>query len=745
MVKRIALIGLLFLYLITGWCQPADQLASLANAYFKAWPQPNLMLVFNQSKYIPGDTVYFKAFYRVDPIGTSFPDELVNVNLIGFNSESITQVIFPIRNGTGYSQLILPDTLPAGLYLITAQTNWMRNFNKLFTQVVPVVTDKQVRSTASEKVLLRAEGGKLIANIPNRIGISTDYGKRMFEIVDEKDRVVASSITSHWGTAQVTLTPAQAPYYFRWINDTNLQSLPAAVPEGISLQLNQIDNLIKVSINFSRNISSQPLTILITGRGKVHYVNQLEASDDSRTLSISTEKFPPGIMQISILNRSGILLANRDFYIPQSYDVKISVSKQHVKPREDIVVKVNESETPTRHAWLLRATNQQVLPTTKWPHLSWIKNGFASPFPVDSISLQCIDQWLVTASEELPWEKIQYPDKSRKRYPSLNIIERAGFIKDALTGLPVPSGTQIMFLLQQKKFTYQTFTSNSDGFVSLTIPDLIGIDEFFYVAEYKGKRLTVRIEWIEPQTSWPMPPKFSLSDSTDAYAAFKQHVKRINHSYQTFLIQPVRDTIPKPDIIETWLGRSDRKVVADKFIAFASMEEFVREVIPSLSLGTNRSGTWVRVGLSARQATEDPLYIIDGRATLRTDLFLALNPVDLKSISIYSSQPKLIKLGLLGKHGVVVVRTKSASWRPPETDLSLLVQGIVKPILNVNLNKHSGPVFRSTLLWNPEGGELQTLWATDDLCSVGVEVFGFHGSEVVYALSGFQISLEKKE
>ncbi|MBN8651944.1 MAG: hypothetical protein J0L67_10985 [Cytophagales bacterium] len=742
MVKRIALIGLLFYCQMPVWCQPADQLASLANSYFKTWPEPNLMLVFNQPKYIAGDTIYFKAFYRVNPI-ESLPDELVNVNLIDFNGQPIANVIFPLRNGTGYSQLILPDTLQAGIYMITAQTNWMRNFNKLFTQVVPVVTDKQVNAKASEEVMLRAEGGKLIADLPNRIGINTAFGKRMFEIVDEQGGVVAKHITNQWGTALVTLTPIQARYYFRWVNDGNLQNLPDVVPQGVTVQLDQTDLVVKVAINRSRYIPTEPLAVLITGRGKVHYTNEIQASSGVMTLAIDVTKFPPGVMQISILNRSGTLVANRDFYVPQSHDVKISLSKQQVKPREEVVVKFNKPENPAG-TWLLRATNQQVFPTADWPHLDWIKNGFASPFPTDSIALQHIDQWLVTASEELPWKAIQNPDKNRKRYPPLNIIERSGIVKDTLTGNAVPSGTQIMFLLQQKKFTYQTFTSNENGFVSLTIPDLIAIDELFYVAEYKGKRIPVQIEWMEMETNWPTPPAFALSDSTDLYGTFKQHVKRINHSYQTFLNQPIRDTLTSPeDETDTWLGRSDSKVLAEKFIAFATMQEFVREVVPSLTLGTNRSGTWVRVGLTARQATEDPVYIIDGQATLRTDFFLALKPSDIRSILIYNTQPKLIRLGLLGKHGVVVVNTKSGSWRPPDTDLSLTIQGVVKPILNSNvIINHLAPVFRSTVSWNPQGGSIQTLQAADDLCSVRVEGFGLQSGEVVYVASEFGISLK---
>ncbi|MCW5910978.1 MAG: hypothetical protein KIT62_07885 [Cyclobacteriaceae bacterium] len=736
MVKYYLLLGLIFNYPLVSWCQLAQDWAVASENYFRTWREPDLMLVLNQEKYVPGDTVFIKAFYRLNPAEVSVHDELVQVNLINSHGASVNPILFPVKKGGGQSQLVLPDSLPAGLYRLIAQTNLMRNFNKVFTEVITIVRDKKIHRTPASFVKLRPESGQLVANLPSQIGINTDYRNRAFEFTDEQGRVVVKGSTNRWGSGHVTLVPVQNQYYFRWANDSTRYALPRTVSQGITLTISRSSSDIR--INMSQ--SSEYLAVLITGRGKVHYTKDIQPGNSSSSLSVPLDKFPAGIMKISVLNKTGVVVATRDFYsAPRQPVMRIEFSKHQYKPREQIESKLNLVES-TSLVSVIRATNQYALPSTVYPHLDWIQAGFNSPFTTDSITLQDIDRWLIAETKELPWKTIIQPDQNRKRYLPLNVIERRGYIVHELTGDPVPVGTQIMFLLQKKKYTYQTFTSSPDGFVSIAIPDLTGSDEFMYLAEYKGARIPVRVDWIKPATNWPLPPLFTQSDSIDLYADFQSKIRLMTNSYEVFQSRPMTDISSSPDNITSWLGRSDVNVSAEKFIAFSTMDEFVKEVVPSLSVGKSKKGAWVRVGLTAWQANNDPLYIIDGQATLNTNSFLELKPADLKTVRIYNTPAKLIGLGLLGKQGIVVVDTKSGTWRKQPIE-SNLINGITLPVSTTSKpTTGSGPVFRSTIYWTTEmASNVISFPATDDLCNVRLDFIGMISSELVYGEGSFKI------
>ena len=104
----------------------------------------------------------------------------------------------------------------------------------------------------------------------------------------------------------------------------------------------------------------------------------------------------------------------------------------------------------------------------------------------------------------------------------------------------------------------------------------------------------------------------------------------------------------------------------DDYVVFPTLEDVIREIVPSLKHRRTGDRSSVRVFLYSPVVTNtpilstgDPLYIIDGRMTLSTEYFMNMNPADLISIRIVRNVQKLTKFGYLGKNGVVLVRTKN--------------------------------------------------------------------------------------
>jgi len=720
--------------------QPEPKVIEQTHAYFKAWPEPDLMLVFNQDKYLPGDTIYFKAFYRLNPATANMYDELAEINLINPLGKIIETSLFTISKGNGFSYLALSDTLQPGLYQVRARTNQMRNFNKVFTQVLPVVHVQVIQALPTATIKIRTEGGRYVEGLFNKLGFNSDYKNRPFEIINPNGSVVVSDSTNIWGTGAFRIPPTdnEETLSFRWKEDLHLQALPKPEQEGITLQMKRSSSTIFLQLERSSKYKLEPLTVLVTGRGKIHRSEILLSQINEFTIPV--EILPPGINKVSVANQTGEFLATRDFYIPlQKHAFKLETVKTQLEPRELMDVKFNR--TTEMDNMLFRVLNCHVFPIGTQPHLAWIKAGFASPYPTDSATIALIDSWLLAETRELPSQEILSPDKNRKRFQPLYVVERDGYVKYAGSTEPVPVGTQVALLLQKMKYSHQTFTNTKDGFISLTIPKLSGTDELFVLAEYKGIRIPVEIEWNEIVHEKNEPISFSMLDSIDRYAAYKNDVNRIDISYKAFQNKRIQNEAHEFEAAEDWLGRGDVIVMPDKYVDFETMSELIREVVPSLSVGRAKTDTWVRVGLTARQATDNPLYLIDNYATLDNNKFLTLNPTDVKAITIYYAPEKLISTGLLGKQGIVDVKTKKSAEQHLQSE-SLIVTG-TKPVKSFNFSFPKNPTFRSTLYWNPERVDgLFSFQTSDDLAKFLIEGFVMSGQDVVY--DALQIGVDLK-
>lgn len=717
---------------ITGLAQSTNTLVEKTNTYFKAWPEPKLMLLFNQDKYSPGDTAYFRAFYQVDPEPV-VKQELMDVFLIGARGNLILSHKFLIDNGVGAGQLILPDSLTAGLYLIMARTNWMRNFNKQVEHMLTVVEEYEVVPAATGSVKFRTESGQLVAGLQNQVYFNSDKHEAAYEIRDAQDQVVVKQSTNKWGSGSFSIT-AGSSYFLQWMGETTKHALPKAVDQGVVL--NSALRGEELTIEAVTN-QSVPLVVVITGNGSVLYAKEQPAGNFS--LTIPRQSLTAGIAKLSVLTLQGKLVASRDFYVPKpTRTTQLRFNKDFYKPGERVEATFSTSGSDS---WAIRVINTQTAAVNGYNHQAWLRAGFASPYPMDSVTQHQLDQWLLVETTDLPWTKILQPTLTT-RYAPLNVIERSGQVYNSETQLPVEATTQVLLYLQRKKFIYQTFTG-PDARISVAIPDLYNTDEFFYMAEYRGKPVPITIRWHEEERTFPKPPLFTSSTSPDAYGTFRSTIRLINDSFEAFGKIELPVTTARVTEFKSLMGDPDINLRIEDFIAFPTMNELIKEVVPSLSVRSNKNGSWVRVGLAMWIPTQDPVYLIDDRATIDTKAFLSLNPSDIISLGIYNTPHKLIRLGLMGKQGIVVVNTKSPDKKSLPADSANLIEGICEVVSFQFLKPGAAPVYRSTVYWNPALlGDKVSFPVGDDLGEMKVEGVGFVDGVISFVSAKFQVGLE---
>jgi TonB-dependent SusC/RagA subfamily outer membrane receptor len=107
---------------------PADAVLSNLKKQAKDAPVEKVYLHTNKAWYGAGDTIWFKGYTVLG--GKHRPSLLSNVlyvQLINKSNAIISNIKLPVKQGSTYGDIALPDTLEQGNYHLRAYTAWMRN------------------------------------------------------------------------------------------------------------------------------------------------------------------------------------------------------------------------------------------------------------------------------------------------------------------------------------------------------------------------------------------------------------------------------------------------------------------------------------------------------------------------------------------------------------------------------------------------------------------------------------------
>lgn len=757
---RKALVILLISTSWISWSQTTTTtLVQKFNAYQAIWPKTTLHLLFNQEKFAPGDTAWFKAYFLTEDLVGVTGKQLIEVNLVDAKGQSKLHFLFAVMNGLGNNQLIIPETLPAGIYLITAHSSWMKNFapDRIYKKRIEIVQNNTLLAEESPVLRVGVEGGHLISNMENRISLYTNRSSTL-QIIDEAGAELGRATPNKLGVCSIRFTPVpNTAYFVRSTGDTNMIQLPVTETNGCSVKLPADGDKTKIRIS-----APEEVTLMITARGKVYHSATVTASNE---VLLSLPDLPEGVAHISLLNAVGDLLASRDLYTFEvGVQAKIDLTKYQFQPREKVRVGVSLTDNgkPVEGEFAMSILNAGLF-SNKQPALAneLYFPGITERFNLDrsdSTWLSTLDNLLILFPATLPWPEIKDPGK-KPRYPFTTVIEKKGqaYLPGTLT--PVPDNTQIMFYLQKNLIMHQTFVTDS-GRVGFALPDIYGADEFFYVAQIRaGKEIkNLKIVWEEEPMVLPQAPEARETQEADAYAAFVTRARLINKSFTVFSsdVVHVAPEVEESNFEEEIMG-ADITVQVQDYTLFPTMAELVKEVIPSMYHRKTKNKEIVRVGLLPPMIeTNDPVYIIDNIATSNTAFFLSLKPADVLTIKILSDPRKLVPLGLMGQNGLVIVHTKSGNAREPLDDQAKIITGLNKPLKykasdSTPSDPHR-PDFRSTVYWNPtvktnaKGKAMVEFYTSDDIGTLRIRIDGLAtGGKPFSAGQELQVSVPEKQ
>lgn len=732
-----------------------------------------LHLFFNQPAYSPGDTAYFHlSFLSSQGLRGIGGRQIIQVSLMDDQNTPVIQQQVLIRDGFGYNQLVIPPSLPAGMYTVTAYSNWMKNYDKsLLTQTrLPIVTEKALVSKPVYTPAFYPEGGNLVQQVSNKIVMTGAPGTQN-NIVTSSGNTVATCTLDSAGLGLFFLTPQPGETYSA-VGDKDVRTaLPASTNSGVNMLLTRAgaEAPVRVILQAGQQTFTTGDTrayLVISAQGHAYYSATIQFGESRNGLvMIPAGDLPTGMTRATLFRPDGTVLAERLFLVEDVAPVQITSTfdKEVYNTREKVTVKlhVEDKKGITKTKLRVRVYQHDLFPPVASPRIHPLLVSGNLPYPAYAPLLttapQTFDNFLITQQDKLfAWPDVWNNTGMGNDYTVGTSLRFAGRAAYQQSSKPLPDSTRITFFLEKDIMTYSIYLNKDGRFSFPLLNDFIGDDLVYYRADVKGVTVkdvvvTMSLEDAVP----PVPGNRTVYQETatpSPYATFATQKLTIDQAYG-FLKHAQQQNYEKVNphaFLEEEIFGPDVTVNLRDYLLFPDMEETLREIIPFVQHRWHSKQHVVRVYLPDVEAfgKESPVYIIDGVLTDDTDYVMSLKPEDIATIKVVCSNDKLRTFGLIGNSGIVLVETtipgNAANVPVPVTTLK--VHGItpVKPLLtgaDANATQRY-PQVLSALYWNPDvttddaGNATVSFYTPDNTGEYSIQIDGITYSGKPVTASG---------
>jgi len=757
--------ALFFLFVITTAFVQIDAdfiqvLTKKLQQYKTQSPHVKVFLFFNQNVYATGDTAYFSAHFLSEDMDRIAGRQIVRVDLIDQNGTLVFFENVALKDGKGANQVAIPAGLKAGVYQWVAYSDWMKNFNPglYFRQDFLLVEKNNL--VAGKKVdqvdfKFYPEGGSLISSVPNKVVIAGNSKiTSPVRIMDQAGNEVAQIQLNESGRGHFNFTPVATNSYYATTQQFDKEvkvSLPSVSLQGFSMMMSASQEPWKVDIRTPRDskVRKENLWLVITARSEVYFSAPVRFDDrELITVQFSSKELPAGICYATLFNEQGDVLAERLFMSNPTKKLETTISKNQkiYNTRSGVELQVSLKDdlgNPIQGEFAVSVFNQrlftnQVAHSLMDEYLHIQSDGVGK----DYSSAEGLDLLLITQSNRrLDWKTITN-GKMKGSHSFKRLIQYSGRVVNKENGQPVPDSSRVVAYLQKSMMGYEAITRKDGNFDLAFLFDFWNDDEIFYTVETKkGKELNAKVVWELDSSSHAAFTPMIENEEANSYADFINRKTLVDRSYNFYNKSEaaVKTSVaedPNRDFEDELTG-VDYSVKVDEYVVFPTMEELIREVVPSLQHRKARGNALVRVILPDGAIPNDnPLYIIDGIMTKSTEYFLQLKPSDVISIKIVRTVNKLNRFGTMGRNGIVLVYTKGLDHKKLKMENTVIsVKGLNRSIpFHVPTHAASSnqriPDFRSTLYWNPSmmtnsrGEGTISFSASDDVGNFLIQVQG---------------------
>ncbi len=330
MTKRILSLSIICIFLVIN-AQPQSLDATL-KIYASQYAQERVHIHFDKDAYLPGETIWMKAYILA---GAKPSDRSKNIyfDWTDVNGNLIFHSISPVKDGVSTSSFVIPPNFRTAAIHVKAYTQWMLNFDSafLYNKEIPVLTPWDGTSARPEKhvavIRFFPEGGDLVTNLTSVVAFETmdQFGKPVLVrglIKNNENQVIDSFLTKHNGMGYFKLHPlSNVTYTAYWTDEfgeSHTTGLPLSKPIGIIVRVNPSAGNIKFQIERVTDCPDnlKTLTIMVISHQDLVYKSAVDLTSKSIADGyIQTDKFPNGVIQITILDANRVPVAERVVFV----------------------------------------------------------------------------------------------------------------------------------------------------------------------------------------------------------------------------------------------------------------------------------------------------------------------------------------------------------------------------------------------------------------------------------------------
>lgn len=341
---------------IFSWILPASYLAAQVfdealNKWTSRFPAEKIYIQYDQEYYVPGETIWFKAYLYGDGKPALSSSNLF-IQFTNNKGQVINSNQYPLLGAVATGRIDLPDSLPAGDYYMRALTPRMIDLDPalIYKKRIPVLGPGNLEATeAQPQVSLQffPESGWLVEGIPTTLGFKATDQRGLpvsvnGTIQSEGDTTTTSFRTYHDGMGKLQFLPLPGKKYFAMImidGQKKSYTLPAIQRSGINLHVEDEKGgkLFQLTRSEVNKKDFETIFLVVQVNQHVVYENEIGFED---YLSVKghllTDSLPSGILHFTVFNKAGLPLAerlafvdNREYKAPATVEpVKTVMSKR---------------------------------------------------------------------------------------------------------------------------------------------------------------------------------------------------------------------------------------------------------------------------------------------------------------------------------------------------------------------------------------------------------------------------------
>ena len=724
-----------------------DTLKEKLSTYCKSVPFEDIYLHSDRDTYIAGEYFWFSTYlFDRQSLSLSPESSYAYIELLDPENQPVSQTKIRLENGSGGGGFRLPDSLSTGEYTLRAYTNRMKNFlpNGCFMKTITIYnpfseilfrkkTALNFPDNSDYNIALFPEGGRLLKGFINKVGVRVYYKdgrEKAFKgyLSDGTNDAIVEVVVDSTGIGSFVFF-AEPGKLYKLLSDNgkNIFPLPEISLTGFSLSVkNRANDSLKITVN-TEGISgagSNYFYVVIQSRGKVLYGNKVYYSGKSTEFSIAGNKLITGINHITIFDSGGKPVCNRLVFnpLPKSDNIILKIGDR-VGKREKISLEIDldtsiisdagmsncslsvsakgGTETSSDISDYLITGDEFITPDSTGLNRADLFK--LSPETIDNYLLSIKSNWIKwedVLSGKLP--EIKYPAEKGKQflsgfYRSRNKIET--------------NNNKILFLSVPGKIPgFKYAETDHENRFTFAIRDNESSNDYVIQAADADNSYSIQ---IESPFSENYPESGYFIDS--AKMKLPEEVVNWSVNYQVekiYGISCVGDTIKSiisRSTLVRFYGKPDQELIMSDFISLPVMQEVFFELIPGVTVKTNKSkyGIFIRDPLTGEIFDKQPALLVDGVIIDDPSVIINLDPELVEKIDIVKGE---YFIGDVVFSGIISVITKAGDF----SNISLQPNAIrirdnsydyvrrykSPEYSSVFTKTDRTPDFRNTLYWN---------------------------------------------